>query len=107
MGNRSRRHRRLLAAVTLTGTSLWLTTAALSAVPGTAEVRDLSPAKRGNSLSSEPNKPLSQRVEELRTKLRDAASPAGTKAKEPLRNIVQFFNFLNCVRDPKTKKCRK
>ena len=77
--------RKLLAAVTVTGAALWLTSTGATA---------------RNSPMTEPFcKPLSLRVQELQEKVR-ASSPLLDEgaATGKVQNIVQFFNFLNCKR---------
>lgn len=101
--------RRLLAAVTVTGAALWMTSTGATArdSPMTGPLCVLpecsTSAHASHDEASHPptRKPLSLRVQELQEKVR-ASSPlldeAGTAGQ--LRNIVQFFNFMNCQRKP-------
>jgi len=87
LGVAMKSRRKLLAAVTASGAVLCLSVSADSSV-----YRD----------AAEPTKPppelLSLRVEHLREKLR-ATSPGDHDATSgKINNIVQFFNFNNCMR---------
>ena len=83
--------KKLLAAVTASGTILSLTFAAEGNDPGTQMTRDGTGS-------------LPLRVEQLRAKLL-ASSPASRQGRdERIEHVVQFFNFLNCHR-PGWKNC--
>jgi hypothetical protein len=81
--------RKLLAAVTATGAVLCLSVSADSHVyPGGAESTNPFPEL------------LSLRVEQLREKLRSIAPGDNAVTNGKIDNIVQFFNFYNCMRPP-------
>ena len=90
--------RKLRAAITVTGAVLWLTSTGLIAHGATY----------ASDTPLQTRKSLSQRVEELREKVR-AALPQSDQgsATGGIRNIVQFFNFLNCQRNPTDRRCAR
>jgi hypothetical protein len=96
-----RARNKLLAAVTASGAVLWLTsTGATTNDTGSGSFNDATPLQT--------RKPLSQRVEEMREKVR-AALPQSDKGSATceIRNIVQFFNFLNCQKNRNDKRCKQ
>lgn len=100
---------KLCAAVTITGAVLWLTSPAVTA---NASAPDRISLFGGTSSigANDPRqlqtvKPLSQRVEEIREKVR-AVFDEGN-ATDQIQNIVQFYNFLNCARNPTDRRCRR
>lgn len=99
--------KKLCAAITMTGAVLWLTSTAITANAGATDQISLSAdtARVGANHLAQPQtgNPLSQRVEEIREKVR-AAIDKGNGTDE-VQNIVQFFNFLNCNRTPKPRGC--
>ena len=101
MGGDFRARNKLRAAVTATGAALWLTSTGVV-------TRDTANASYDDATLLETRKSLSQRVEEMREKVR-AALPRSDKgsATGKIRNIVQFFNFLNCQKNPNDKRCPK
>jgi hypothetical protein len=99
--------KKLCAAVTVTGAVLWLTSTAIAAKPSVPDqislLADTARVGENGSARLQSNKPLPQRVEEIREKVR-AVLDRGS-APEEVQNIVQFFNFLNCNKNPKPKGC--
>ena len=85
--------RKLLAAVTASGAVLCLSVSADSSV--------YSPATQ--SINPFPEL-LSLRVEQLREKLRSTSPSDDGAANDKIDNIVQFFNFYNCMR-PGWRNC--
>jgi hypothetical protein len=81
--------RRLLTAITASGAVLCLAVSADS---------------RGHPDVAESTNPfpelLSLRVERLREKLRSTSPSVHDATSGKIDNIVQFFNFNNCVRPP-------
>jgi hypothetical protein len=85
--------RKLLAAVTASGAVLCLSISADSTVyPVGAESTNPFPEL------------LSLRVEQLKEKLRVISPVAGGATRDKIDNIVQFFNFYNCMR-PGWRNC--
>jgi hypothetical protein len=89
---------KLLAAVTASGALLCLTVSA----DGNAPPAVTGTADRFPEL-------LSLRVEQLREKLRSISPGAdgatSTSRATKIDNIVQFFNFYNCMRPPFWRNC--
>jgi hypothetical protein len=85
--------RKLLAAVTASGAVLCLSVSADSSV--------YSPAIE--SINPFPEL-LSLRVEQLREKLRSTSPSDDGATNGKIDNIVQFFNFYNCLR-PGWRNC--
>jgi hypothetical protein len=86
--------KRLLAAVTASVAILWLNVPASghSAIPP------------GTPLCKEEAAPLAIRVEHLREKLGLFNADDAGKGPRRIDNIVQFFNFYNCMR-PGWRNC--
>lgn len=101
MSDDDQARKKLRAAVTMTGAVLWLTSTGVTA-NGTAH------ASLNDATPLQTRKPLSRRVEEMREKVR-AALPQSDKgsATGEVRNVVQFFNFLNCQKNPNDSRCKR
>jgi predicted aconitase len=99
MSNDDRAKKKLSAAVTVTGAVLCLTTAGVTGNRAAhASLNDATSTRR----------PLSQRVEEMREKVRAALSLSNSSGPAwKIQNIVQFFNFLNCAKTPTDPRCRR
>ena len=98
MNNRDGTSNRLVAAVTVTGAVLWLNNVAADTLPS-GLAPDMSRTAHGELSRGQQDKSLSRQLELLHEKLRDTFPATGKGSARQIRNIVQFFNFLNCERD--------
>jgi hypothetical protein len=94
LGNAMKAKQRLLAAVTASGAVLCLSISA----DGYARAPAIEP-----STNPYPEL-LSLRVEQLKEKLRTISPNQEGMANGEIKNIVQFFNFNNCMR-PGWRNC--